>query len=370
MKKIILISLVLLISLLFFINSDVRSLNEKKVIKLQIGNKIALVDENKLTLDVPPQIINGRTMVPVRFISEGLGADVEWDGATKTVTITMDSIEYLKNEIKTLSDDLNKKDSLIKQKDEKIEELQIKVNNLENTKVRVSKVVTFKSIVDNKWTDLVDTFKSSDEYVYIGVTISLLEDAKYNLQVNAYDPFGNLLYTGKWDNQDYKKGNWNYWYRITVKNFLVGAIPGIWKAKVLIDGKECGIVKFNMVKDETYKVTKAEILEAISCKSVVDGVPQDITQKFSRQDERVIVFTRFKGLIDSGFRIKYLFYDPKGKFYTDVFIDIKSIKADEESWAWGSIKIKGFPIENMPGEWKCKIFFDDDLVKEVSFIIE
>ncbi len=282
-------------------------------------------------------------MVPVRFISEGLGADIEWDGATKTVIITMDSIEYLKskifefeNQIKGLQEDLDKKDALIKQKDEKTEELQIKSNNLENTKVRVSKVVTFKSLVDNKWTDITDTFKSTNDNVYIGVTTSILEDAKYNLQVNVYDPFGNLIYTAKWDNQDQKKGSsWNYWYKILIKNYLVGAIPGVWKAKVLIDGKERGIVKFNVIKDDTYKVTKAELTEVITCKKVVEGVPQDVTQKFSKQDERVIIFTRFKGLIDSGFRIKYVFYDPKGNYYTDVFIDIKSIKVNEESWAWG-----------------------------------
>jgi hypothetical protein len=57
-------------------NSDIRGEDVKKIIKLQIGNKIAYVDGNELTLDVPPQIINRRTMVPVRFISEGLGAEV------------------------------------------------------------------------------------------------------------------------------------------------------------------------------------------------------------------------------------------------------------------------------------------------------
>jgi hypothetical protein len=90
-------------------NSDIRGEDVKKIIKLQIGNKIAYVDGNELTLDVPPQIINGRTMVPVRFISEGLGAEVGWDGATKTVTITMDSIDYLKSRIKNLEDELTKK---------------------------------------------------------------------------------------------------------------------------------------------------------------------------------------------------------------------------------------------------------------------
>ena len=38
--------------------------------------------------DVPPFILNDRTMVPVRFISEALGSKAEWDNETKTVTIT------------------------------------------------------------------------------------------------------------------------------------------------------------------------------------------------------------------------------------------------------------------------------------------
>lgn len=40
------------------------------------------------TLDVPAQIINNRTLVPVRFISESLGAKVDWDEVSKTVVIT------------------------------------------------------------------------------------------------------------------------------------------------------------------------------------------------------------------------------------------------------------------------------------------
>ena len=40
------------------------------------------------TIDVPPQIFNDRTLVPVRVISESMGADVEWNGYTQTVSIT------------------------------------------------------------------------------------------------------------------------------------------------------------------------------------------------------------------------------------------------------------------------------------------
>lgn len=39
-------------------------------------------------LDVPAQIINDRTLVPLRAVSEGFGCDVEWDEKTRTVTIT------------------------------------------------------------------------------------------------------------------------------------------------------------------------------------------------------------------------------------------------------------------------------------------
>jgi len=39
-------------------------------------------------LDAPAKIINGRVMVPVRFIAESLGCTVSWDADTKTISIT------------------------------------------------------------------------------------------------------------------------------------------------------------------------------------------------------------------------------------------------------------------------------------------
>ncbi len=57
-------------------------------IELWIDNPQAQVNGAATTLDVPPTIINGRTLVPVRFISQELGAQVSWDAATQTVTVT------------------------------------------------------------------------------------------------------------------------------------------------------------------------------------------------------------------------------------------------------------------------------------------
>ena len=58
-----------------------------KTIVLQVGNTTASMNNNKVTLDVPPTIINSRTMVPVRFVSEALGANVDWVADTRTVVI-------------------------------------------------------------------------------------------------------------------------------------------------------------------------------------------------------------------------------------------------------------------------------------------
>lgn len=40
-----------------------------------------------ITLDVPAQIVEGRTMVPLRLISEALGYKVTWDAITQTVLV-------------------------------------------------------------------------------------------------------------------------------------------------------------------------------------------------------------------------------------------------------------------------------------------
>ncbi len=62
-------------------------------IELWIGKNIAVVNGIEKPIDpdnpsVVPEIINSRTMLPIRFIAENLGASVDWDGETKTVTIT------------------------------------------------------------------------------------------------------------------------------------------------------------------------------------------------------------------------------------------------------------------------------------------
>ena len=83
-------------------------------IEIQIENTIAKVNGKDVTLDVPAKLISDRTLVPVRFISESLGAKVDWDNDTQTVIITTEENTTSK---KWIFDDLssfeNNKDFIV-----------------------------------------------------------------------------------------------------------------------------------------------------------------------------------------------------------------------------------------------------------------
>jgi len=57
-------------------------------IKMMIGQKVVTRNSTSISLDVPAMLVEDRTMVPVRFVSEGLGCDVQWDEAHNSVIIT------------------------------------------------------------------------------------------------------------------------------------------------------------------------------------------------------------------------------------------------------------------------------------------
>lgn len=57
-------------------------------VRLQIGNKLADKNGTPIGLDVPPMIVGGRTLIPVRFFCEAFDCRVSWDEAAYTVRIT------------------------------------------------------------------------------------------------------------------------------------------------------------------------------------------------------------------------------------------------------------------------------------------
>lgn len=66
----------------------VTAVSNDRRISLTIGSDAAAVNEEVLHLDAAPFIQNDLTFVPLRFVSESLGADVKWDSALRRVIIT------------------------------------------------------------------------------------------------------------------------------------------------------------------------------------------------------------------------------------------------------------------------------------------
>lgn len=54
---------------------------------LKLDSKEAVVMDQKVELLAPPRAVEGRLLVPLRFIAESLGAEVKWEQETKTVRI-------------------------------------------------------------------------------------------------------------------------------------------------------------------------------------------------------------------------------------------------------------------------------------------
>lgn len=98
------ISFVLSLSVVFFSFSAFAQQDIE--IKMVIDNPAVVVNGEEVVIDVPPTILKGRTMVPIRFVAENLGAEVEWDGPTRTVTIRMPDPHALMKQLELVQDEM------------------------------------------------------------------------------------------------------------------------------------------------------------------------------------------------------------------------------------------------------------------------
>jgi alpha-tubulin suppressor-like RCC1 family protein len=72
-------------------NADTQTVTAVKgnrTVSLTIGDETAYINGSAVILEQPAQIVNERTLVPIRFISESFNAEVIWDGSTKTIHLT------------------------------------------------------------------------------------------------------------------------------------------------------------------------------------------------------------------------------------------------------------------------------------------
>jgi GH25 family lysozyme M1 (1,4-beta-N-acetylmuramidase) len=77
------------------VTQDLKTTNPFTTITLQLGSHEAIINGKAQQFDVAPFTIQNRTMVPIRFITETLGAKVDWNPSTQAVTITMPNVTII-----------------------------------------------------------------------------------------------------------------------------------------------------------------------------------------------------------------------------------------------------------------------------------
>ena len=74
--------------------STVTAYNEFYIVKATIGSNTMFVNGEEKWIDVPPMEVNSRTLVPARFVAEAFNCAVQWDTNTQTVYIVSGNSDY------------------------------------------------------------------------------------------------------------------------------------------------------------------------------------------------------------------------------------------------------------------------------------
>lgn len=67
--------------------ATVTILKGDRIASTKLGSKTLSVNGQIIPMDVPVKTVNGRTVLPVRYVAQALGRDVEWDQTTQTATV-------------------------------------------------------------------------------------------------------------------------------------------------------------------------------------------------------------------------------------------------------------------------------------------
>ncbi|WP_157764750.1 stalk domain-containing protein [Solibacillus sp. R5-41] len=81
-------------------NQKDKTITAKKgqtTIWLEVGSKTTKINNKAVTIDVPAQVYNGSTLVPLRFISESFGVKTTWNAKEETAILTADDKTIIVN---------------------------------------------------------------------------------------------------------------------------------------------------------------------------------------------------------------------------------------------------------------------------------
>ena len=185
-----------------------------------------------------------------------------------------------------------------------------------------------------------------------------------------YDPDGNFYtdctYTIS-NPSDYGYDYWEWykcWCGIYIKGYSAAEKEGIWTVKVYLDGDHIETLNFNIeyiISDHTM------------CKNVQESSPYepiDRTSTFLSGDEKAVSWLRLDDVTNS-LNVEWKWYDPSGSLYTTGEYTIPNPSGDYWDWykCWCWIYIKDHAAAEKPGEWKVKVYIDDEYKFEGVFTI-
>jgi hypothetical protein len=67
---------------------SITATKDAMTLNLRMNSRAASLNGRSVTLDQPPAMVRGRIMLPLRFVSEALGADVNWNPVSRRVSIS------------------------------------------------------------------------------------------------------------------------------------------------------------------------------------------------------------------------------------------------------------------------------------------
>lgn len=160
-----------------------RSVYKYKYAKLQIGSNVATVSSDykigervnlkDVTIEQAPVIMNGRTMLPIRFVAEQMNVDVAWDNATKKITLSAKGENYIPQAIETAMDSFAKPadtNTVYKIEDDPA---YVKSGQPENYFLKVSKDLIYYKV------DLAFKDSSTAKVMLSGLVVGINKDKAY-----------------------------------------------------------------------------------------------------------------------------------------------------------------------------------------------
>ncbi len=146
-----------------------------RLIAMTIGGTTATVNGETVTLDTPSVAVDGRTLVPLRFVSEALGEPVKWDSVNQYIWIGSTEVPKLEDVAKPVSIepylDLFKKGEYV-----------LKFGNITYSQVRILRKDDFPIQFENEIIYRIDYAQTTDKTEFL----RSISDSKSQIGTNYY----------------------------------------------------------------------------------------------------------------------------------------------------------------------------------------